>query len=382
MTSRERLLAILRGEIPDRVGNTLRGVRAWDEKRCAALHGSYRPLVAATYKRGDWIAPIGFDGGFYGSVAPLERRTWTEQSAGHETQELRITEVTVPAGRVGPSRVLREVIAFDRVQQLPMTAEHFIKTQEDAEGFLSLPYAPARPDIGGALELDRRIGDRGLIMIGFSDGTGEVHSLVGTELLALWSVEHRELLHRLLSEQLRRKMDVVKHFISSGLTKQVTAIFGYTGPEVVVPPLHAPSDFHDLCFRYDRQLNELIRSAGAFVHVHCHASINKVLEGFVAMGTDMLHPVESPPMGDTPLAEAKRRVGSQLTIEGNVQISDVMEEEPAAFRRRVEQVVAEGKAGGRFCLCPTASPYAVELSPGALANYLTMMDVAETDGRY
>jgi len=100
------------------------------------------------------------------------------------------------------------------------------------------------------------------------------------------------------------------------------------------------------------------------------------------MGTDMLHPVEAPPMGDTPLLEAKRRIGDRVTLEGNVQMADVMEEEPRAFRRRLQQVVAEGRPGGRFCLCPTASPYAVELSQRTLQNYLTLIDVVLKDGRY
>jgi len=381
MTSRERLLAMLRGEMPDRIGNTLRGLRPWDEKRSAALHPSYKPLVEAARRDGDWIAPIGFESGFFGSVAPLERRDWVQEVPGHPNQQHRVTELVVPAAR-GAGRKLRQVVAFDREQKLPMTVEHFIKTPEDAQAYLTLPYAAPRPDIAPMLQLDHHIGDRGIIMIGFSDGTGEVHTLLGTETLAIWSLQRRELLHRLLAEQLRRKLDIVRHFIASGLNRKIPVLYGYTGPEIVVPPLHPPQDFHDLCFRYDRQLNDLIHEGGGFVHVHCHASINKVLEGFVRMGTDMLHPVEAPPMGDTPLVDAKRRVGGHLTIEGNLQISDVMEEEPRAFRRRVEQVVAEGKPGGRFCLCPTASPYAVELNATALTNYLTIIEVALTQGRY
>jgi uroporphyrinogen-III decarboxylase len=107
-----------------------------------------------------------------------------------------------------------------------------------------------------------------------------------------------------------------------------------------------------------------------------------VLEDFAALGTDMLHPVEPPPMGNAPLLEAKRRIGGRVVIEGNVQISQVMEEEPAAFRRRVEQVITEGKPGGRFCLCPTASPYAVVMTQRATENYLTLIELAETVGQY
>jgi uroporphyrinogen-III decarboxylase len=375
MTSRQRLLALLRGQPTDRIGNTLRGLRPWDARRCGLLHESYRPLVEAARQHGDWIAPIGLETGFYGSVAPLQRRDSVRPPADGETVEHRVTEVA------GPRGTLREVVAFDRVQQLSMTVEHFIKTPEDAETFLALDYAAPRPDVAGVLAMDRRIGERGLVMVGFTDPVGMLHSLVGTETLAFWSFEHRDLLHRLLTELARRTMDFLKH-VAGGLRGRATLIYGYTGPEVVVPPLHPPEDFRDLCYRYDRPINDLVHEAGGFVHVHCHGSIGKLLESLADMGTDFLHPVEAPPMGDTPLVEAKRRIGDRVVLEGNVQIADVMEEEPAAFRRRVERTVAEGKPGGRFCLCPTASPYAVELSDRALRNYLTLIEVAETEGRY
>ena len=101
------------------------------------------------------------------------------------------------------------------------------------------------------------------------------------------------------------------------------------------------------------------------------------------MGVEADHDaVEAPPLGDTPLAEAKRRIGHRVTIEGNVEISRLLDEEPAAFRRRIEQTIADGKPGGRFALCPTASPYPVELSPTAVRNYLTMIDVTLEQGRY
>jgi hypothetical protein len=366
----------LRGQPTDRIGNTLRGLRPWDERRSAALHPSYRPLVEAAREHGDWIAPIGFESGFYGSLALIEQREFAEPAAGHEDVEHRVTVVETPAGP------LRQVVATDRRHGLPMTVEHFIKTPADAERFLLLPYVAPRPDVTAMLELDRRIGQRGIVMIGFSDPVGDLHSLLGTETLAFWSLEQRELVHRLLAELARRRMDVIKHFILAGLHQALPVLYGYTGPEVVVPPLHPPQDFRDFYVRYDKPLHDLVHEAGAFVHVHCHGSINKVLEDFAAMGTDMLHPVEAPPMGDTPLLEAKRRIGDRVTLEGNVQMADVMEEEPRAFRRRLQQVVAEGRPGGRFCLCPTASPYAVELSQRTLQNYLTLIDVVLKDGRY
>jgi hypothetical protein len=52
---------------------------------------------------------------------------------------------------------------------------------------------------------------------------------------------------------------------------------------------------------------------------------------------------------------------------------------PAAFEEKVKRAIAEGTAGdGRgFVLMPSACPYGKRLSPTALKNYETMVDVIE-----
>jgi len=377
MTSRERLLALLRGEPTDRIGIQIRGVHVWNDRWCASRHESFRPLIDAVREHGDWAVGIGFEQGFCYSAAPVALHTSIEEVPDHADVEHHVTFID------GPQGPLRRVVARSRVGHPDMTVEHFVKTPEDAENLLALPYEPLRPDTARFLELDRTVGDRGLVLVGLGyDPIGEVYELLGTERLAFWSVEHRDLLHRMLGEFLRRRLDVIEHIAQSGVALAMPLMVGHVGAEVVVPPLASPADFRDFVVRYDRPLHDAVHAMGGFVHVHSHGSISKLLEDFVAMGTDMLHPVEAPPLGDTPLAEAKRRIGSDLVIEGNVEISRALDEEPEAFRRRIRETVADGKPGGRFVICPTASPYPVQLSDRAVRNYLTMIEVALSDGRY
>jgi len=377
MTSRERLLALLGGEPTDRIGIQMRGVGVWDRAWCASRHASFRPLIDAVREHGDWTAGIGFDQGFCYSAAAIHRRETVEAVPDHPDVEHHVTVIE------GPRGPLRRVMARSRVGHPDMTVEHFVKTPEDAENLLALPYEPLRPDTARFLELDRAVGDRGLVVVGLGyDPVGEVYELLGTERLAFWSLEHRDLLHRMLGEFLRRRLDVIEHLARSGLARAMPLVVGHVGAEVVVPPLASPADFRDFVVRYDRPMHDAVHAMGGFVHVHSHGSISRLLEDFVAMGADVLHPVEAPPLGDTPLAEAKRRIGSKLVIEGNVEISRVLDEEPAAFRRRIQRTVADGKPGGRFIICPTASPYPVELSDRAVRNYLSIIEVALAEGRY
>lgn len=377
MTSRERMLALLKGQPTDRIGIQIRGVCPWHEPWCRAKHASFAPLIEAVRAHGDWQAMHGFDSGFCSSSAPLSMRTTVQDVPDHPDVEHHVTVID------GPRGPLRQVVARSRVGHPPMTVEHYCKTPDDAENVLALPYAPLAPDVTPFLELDRHIGPRGLVLVIIgSDPIGEVHGLLGTETLAFWSREQRPLLHRLMAEFLRRLLDIIKSFDRARLASKMPLWIGHTGAEIVVPPLHSPADFRDFVVRYDTPLHQAIHAIGGLVHVHCHGSISKLLEDFADMGVDELHPVEAPPLGDTPLAEAKRRIGHRLTIEGNVEISRVLDEQSAAFRRRIEQTVADGKPGGRFAICPTASPYPVELSPRAVTNYLTLIDVAREQGRY
>ena len=72
---------------------------------------------------------------------------------------------------------------------------------------------------------------------------------------------------------------------------------------------------------------------GSMIISLAHLNVN-CKEKIVEMGTDCLHPMEAPAWGDMPLAEAKRRIGCDICIEGNIQMGDVYTctEEPPGER--------------------------------------------------
>ena len=88
-------------------------------------------------------------------------------------------------------------------------------------------------------------------------------------------------------------------------------------------------------------------------------------------------------MGDVTLAEAKQRVGRDLTIVGNIQHHDVETMPTSQFRRLVEETVRTGSEGARFILSPTATPFGWPTMPGlARDNWLAMLEVALEVGGY
>jgi uroporphyrinogen-III decarboxylase len=171
-------------------------------------------------------------------------------------------------------------------------------------------------------------------------------------------------------------------FARALLQAGVSPVLGLQGQEQVVPPLLSPRHFADYVTRYDMPLCELIRSSGCLVYVHCHGFLNAVLERFADMGVNVLHPIEAPPMGDITLAEAKRRIGERVCLEGNIQVGDVMTLERAQIVRQVRQAIADAAPGGGFILSLTATPFERVLSDRTRDNLLAMIDAALEFGAY
>jgi hypothetical protein len=205
------------------------------------------------------------------------------------------------------------------------------------------------------------------------------NALTGSETFALWSIEKRSL----VSEVIQVFRQRVKDWLAWVLAQEVGPLFGYVGPELCIPPLQSPHDFDEWVVGPDREINDLIRSRGGIAVVHCHGKMGPVLEGFVRAHTDALHPIEPPPMGDVTLAEAKRRVGNDLCIVGNVQHHEICTMPTDSFRSLVEGTVRTGMIGGRFILSPTATPFGwPTMTDLARENWIAMLEVGLQAGRY
>lgn len=369
MTSRERLLAAMRCEMPDRAPIQVRGVPVWNEAWVRSRDASYRPLVDAVREHGDWVAGWGPQTGRFLSDAPLD----VSRAATELDDRWTLHETTLQT----PKGPLTATYQSSRVGMPGLERSFFVKTEEDVERFLSLPYVAPAPPVEDYFRLDETLGERGLVIASLLNPAGYVHDLIGSELLSLWSVERRDVIRRLVGLFTERLRHVIEVLLSSG----VRGVYGFLGEEYVTPPLQSPRDFHEFVTDPERELFDLIHAQGGLIHVHCHGPMDAVLEEFAVMGANCLHPIEAPPLGDMPLADAKRRIGGSVCLEGNVQIGDLYAMEPEAFRRSVEETVAVGAVGGGFILCPSASPHTPTLSPVTVRNYLTMIETGVRLGR-
>ncbi len=256
--------------------------------------------------------------------------------------------------------------------------KHLLESVEDARRWLSMPEGRL-PDTRSFAARAAKVGQRGLVMTGLGEGMYTVNDAMGSELWGLWLYDERELLHEMVAKAAQRVYATARHYIEQG----VDPLFGWVGPELCIPPLASPADFDELVTRYDQPLIDMIHNAGGMVWIHCHGDMDPVLERFADMGVDCLNPLEPPPIAHLTLADAKRRVGDRMTLEGGIEVADFELEDAATVKARVEQAMAMGKPGGRYILCPSSShAHWPDMDAHITQNYRIFVETGLRQGCY
>lgn len=277
-----------------------------------------------------------------------------------------VTRLRTPAG------TLRSTFLASRHGLPGMHESFFITTREDAETYLSLPQPAPAGETASFFDADRAMGDRGIVEVQLGlNPAGFTAELCGSETFAVLTLTDRDIVHALCEHRMRTMLATVRFLLDRG----IGPYFAMLGEEYLVPPLHGPRDFDDFNVRYDKPILDLIHDTGGRVHIHSHGSIRHVLPGFLAMGADVLHPFEAPPMGDITPREAKDAVRGRICLEGNLQIADLYDHTPDAVRAHTTALIADAFDDGRgLIVCPTASPFIRGAGEQCFPQYQAMID--------
>jgi len=174
-------------------------------------------------------------------------------------------------------------------------------------------------------------------------------------------------------------LKILSNMVKVLIDRKILPFFGMNGEEYIVPPIHGPEDFSDFNVKYDKPLVDLIHNAKGSLHIHSHGSIKKVLNGFLDIGVDVLHPFEPPPMGDITSKEAKEIIKGKICFEGNIQIADMYEKSPENIKEQVHSLIKEvfyDKEGLIVCASASASasPYIANEGKTCFENYQAMVE--------
>jgi hypothetical protein len=303
------------------------------------------------------------------TVEPVEKRF---EPVSQDWQR-QVSILSTPAGR------LRSSTLVSLKGQPGLHETYYVNSREDTETYLSLPMPEVAGPVDSFFEAVDRMGDRGIVdvSLGVNPG-GMAATLCGSENFALLSISDRDALHALCERQMRIIVERLRYL----LARRVGPYFSMSGEEYISPPLHGPKDFYDFNVRYNKPITDLVHEASGWMHTHCHGSIRRVFQGFLDMGTDVLHPFEAPPMGDITPAEAKSLARGRICLEGNLQIGDMYEKPPDEIRRQTEQLIAAAFDDRRgLIVCPTASPYIRGAGEVCFPMFRTMVETVLDRGR-
>lgn len=367
MTSRERLMAVLGKEIPDRVPISTHEMVPWNPSAWENYQPSYVDLMDYIREKTDC---------FYMTSVPMVNsyvREHTEVKQWQEGSSTYIrTTIHTPKG---------DLTCLDRVDEGINTVwhlEHYVKDTSGIEKYLSIPDDLEPVDITKLEKEDESLGDKGILFVGIADPLCIAAELFDFGDFTVTAFTEKKLFVKLLDKIFAQQM----FFLEDMLKKGAGPLFRIVGPEYATPPYLGPEEFHEFVYKYDKEMIRLIHEYGQYVRIHCHGRIREVLPHIVEMEADALDPIEAPPSGDIELEEVKRLYGDKLVLCGNIQLRDLEYASPEEIRAIVKRCMDAAKEGGGYVIMPTAAPINTPLSPITERNYKVFVDTALELGEY
>ncbi len=370
-------MATLRGEPVDRPPVSFYEINGLDEDPGDGdpfniySHPSWLPLIELAREKTDRIVMRGVA---YASITPDP----IEEISDSESFVRNGSRFTIRRVRAG-GRTLTTRTRRDPDINTIWTEEHLLKDVDDLRAFLDvpLPTPSGKVETDPVLQAESALGDTGIVMVDTPDPLCLAASLFSMEDYMVIAMMEQRLFHRLL-ERFASTLRPRTEAAAKALPGRLWRIYG---PEYASPPFLPPRLFREYVCRYATPMIESIHRHGGYARIHSHGNLKAILDDIVAMGADALDPIEPPPQGDVELADVRERYGSEMVLFGNLEISDIENLPTEQFAGKVKRALAEGTSGpGRgFVLMPSACPCGRELTPLALTNYRTIVEIMEQE---
>jgi len=368
VNTKERLFAAIEQRPVDRMPamtyNFHPYTSQWQANEDGTFSGpsGYQPMMDAVLESGMGMMPK------VGARHRSERQERTHSQTFLEGDaEVRLTTLETPKGPL-TTRFVKPA------GQPGYYVKSLIESDDDLQRYLSLPNEPAQVDLSHAKEVYERLGNGGVVHLGYADPMYAVAQLFDFEDFCIRTVQQRSLIVDMIEREYER--------IRVELARMLEQVQGYdfmfctAGPEVATPPMLSPDTFAALVVPYEKALVQMIHKAGQTSAIHCHGRVRRVLDQFMEIGIDALEPMEPPPQGDISLDEALEYVDGRICLMGYIQDQDLYRARPGEMRAKVCAVrqVVEGRTG--YIMTSTATPYMEDPPSDFVCNYIEYVRAA------
>jgi hypothetical protein len=384
MTSRERLMATMRGEAVDRPAVNFYEIGGFQidpsdpDEFNVYNDPSWQPLLQLAEEQTDLIRmrssvrPRSHEAAISSDKTGANYRDKLFKTEKYTEDGCRFKRVTLKIGGRTMTSLTRRCPEIDTV----WTIEHMLKSIDDLKAYLELPdeVFAEQVDVSDLVEEDEKLGDRGIVMVDTEDPICSAASLFSMEDFTVAAMTEQKLFHRLL-EKLSRHIYRRTEKTAKEFSGHLWRIYG---PEYATEPYLPPHLFKEYVVRYTGAMVETIQKYGGFARIHCHGRMLAVLDYIVEMGATAIDPIEPPPHGDVKLNYVRDKYGRELALFGNLEVADIENMEPSEFEKVVEKALEDGTSGeGKgFILMPSSAPNGREITARMMANYETMVRLA------
>lgn len=330
MNSKERVLSVLQGQVPDRVPTLTFGIDPNFVKKLGS--GTMRKTIEI----------LGLD------VYHIYSQNWCQgmpMSAGlrQDIPDEMQTSGGVYAGWDG-------IDEFGRIWKRGSYVGGVVKTDEHVERYVPDLKLEERTDPVRIRSLIDKHPDRAFALTSHTGPFGLTMESIGFEEFLYMYVDNRAFVEKLLWERTKWFADIAAY------GTQLGADFILMGDDVAFKgrTFISPQDFEEImvpCYRY------IVAKAGIPVIWHSDGYITPLLDMAIKSGLAGVHSLE--PNAGVDLGEVKEDYGDQLVLVGNVDCGEILcQDDLENVRKEVRRCMGQAKAGGRYILSDSNSIHA------------------------
>jgi hypothetical protein len=319
------------------------------------LPGAAEILAFQENEADNFLGVPGFDWGFFGLDATHHEEV-IEDVPGRYRRTRRIS--ATPAGDfTAIIRHTHDDLSGAGDPNDYFTEKHFIETLDDFRRLVNAPRAHRPFDPDAYNRGCAKIGGRGVPITGLFHPLGNLARSSTLDEAYAWLLAETELMEAFLERCTEQICDSLLAVRGAALADP--PVFKTHALEMFIPPWLGKELFRKWVFTFDKRVNDAVHAIGGRHFAHCHGNSGGYLELFAEMGLDAVDPLEPPPYGDNNLALAKRQVGGQMLLCGNIpsQVFYLDVFKPGDVRELVRRAIEEGAPGGGFSLRTTGSAH-------------------------
>ncbi|MDP6038938.1 MAG: uroporphyrinogen decarboxylase family protein [Candidatus Latescibacteria bacterium] len=305
MTSRERMLAALNNERPDRLPCQVHGWMSYYLKYYLNGMGWYQANDRFGLDFAIYVSPHYIYDKKDLANWQADRIDLGQDDDGNWRWD---ETITTPKGPLHHTGARNEITGWE--------VEYLIKNEHDFNIWNEFFPIPTDIDFTKIQQAKDKVGDCGIIRSHpFSPGQGSPWqsfcTKVGTQEAIMMAIDTPDFVHHALSSILEKTLRVTEMW--KGTPADMVEVGGGAGSSTVI----SPKMFREFCVPYDQKQITALQEAGLKVVYHLCGGLMPMLDLVVENGTDGLETMTPPNMGgDCDLAKASQQVGDKLFFIG------------------------------------------------------------------